>query len=199
MTMRVKAKVRSVVGAALCVFAVAGCSRNNIEAVNLSNEADKSRGGNLDDAISKYEQATTLDPTNHRILWKLATAYQKKEAWDKVTTTLTKAQKLAPTYANIAPTNVDGGAGAGGQDDAGAGGGAGSSDAGASDGGASNEASSSDETSGCSVAPNPKARGAGSAGALLFALATLAAFARRKRRRHFAIVAPHAAIAVNEG
>jgi tetratricopeptide (TPR) repeat protein len=100
MTMRVKAKVRSVVGAALCVFAVAGCSRNNIEAVNLSNEADKARGGNLDDAISKYEQATTLDATNHRILWKLATAYQKKEAWDKVTSTLTKAQKLAPTYAN---------------------------------------------------------------------------------------------------
>ena len=100
MTMRVKAKVRSVVGAALCMFAVAGCSRNNIEAVNLSNEADKARGGNLEDAISKYEQATTLDPTNHRILWKLATAYQKKEQWDKVTSTLTKAQKIAPTYAN---------------------------------------------------------------------------------------------------
>jgi tetratricopeptide (TPR) repeat protein len=105
MTMRVKAGERAklrigVVGAALCLLAAAGCSRSNIEAVNLSNEADKSRGGNLDDAISKYEQATTLDPTNHRILWKLATAYQKKEAWDKVSITLSKAQKLAPTYAN---------------------------------------------------------------------------------------------------
>jgi tetratricopeptide (TPR) repeat protein len=98
--MRVKAKVRvGVLGAALLVVA-AGCSRSNIEAVNLSNEADKSRGGNLDDAISKYEQAVVLDGTNHRILWKLATAYQKKEAWDKVSSTLKKAQMIAPTYAN---------------------------------------------------------------------------------------------------
>jgi len=79
---------------------VAGCNRNNIEAVNMSNEGDKARGANLDEAISKYEQASQLDPTNHRILWKLATAYQKKEAWDKVATTCARAEKIAPTYAN---------------------------------------------------------------------------------------------------
>jgi tetratricopeptide (TPR) repeat protein len=76
------------------------CSRNPIEAVNLSNEGDKARNANIDDAISKYEQATQLDPSNHRIIWKLATAYQKKEAWDKVATTLPRAQKVAPTHAN---------------------------------------------------------------------------------------------------
>ena len=57
-----------------------GCSRNNIEAVNLANEGDKAKSTDIDGAISKYEQATNLDPTNHRILWKLALAYTKKEA-----------------------------------------------------------------------------------------------------------------------
>lgn len=77
-----------------------GCSRNNIEAVNLANEGDKSKASNIDDAISKYEQATNLDPTNHRILWKLALAYSKKEQWDKVATTCAKAEQLAPKFAN---------------------------------------------------------------------------------------------------
>lgn len=76
------------------------CSRNNIEAVNLANEADKAKGTDLDGAISKYEQATTLDPENHKILWKLALAYQKKEAWDKVAQTCARAEKVAPKYAN---------------------------------------------------------------------------------------------------
>jgi len=94
--MRVLAK------SALCVAMVigAGCSRNNIEAVNLANEGDQARTSNLDEAISKYEQATKLDQTNHRILWKLALAYHKKEAWDKVATTCSLAEKQAPTFAN---------------------------------------------------------------------------------------------------
>lgn len=88
------------------VFAVAvsmlgsGCSRNNIEAVNLANEGDQARGTDIDGAISKYEQAVSLDPTNHRILWKLALAYTKKEAWDKVATTCARAEKVAPKWAN---------------------------------------------------------------------------------------------------
>jgi tetratricopeptide (TPR) repeat protein len=77
-----------------------GCSRNNIEAVNLANDGDKAKGSNLDDAISKYEQATQLDPTNHRILWKLALAYHKKEDWAKDATASAQAEKLAPTFAN---------------------------------------------------------------------------------------------------
>jgi tetratricopeptide (TPR) repeat protein len=81
-------------------LAAAGCSRNNIEAVNLAIEGDKEKSMNIDGAISKYEQATNLDPTNHRILWKLALAYTKKEEWDKVATTCAKAQKVAPDFAN---------------------------------------------------------------------------------------------------
>lgn len=87
---------------ALAFFTVApsACSRNNIEAINLSNEADKAKASNIDEAISKYEQATNLDPTNHRIWWKLAQAYVKKEQWDKVASACVHAQKQAPTYAN---------------------------------------------------------------------------------------------------
>jgi tetratricopeptide (TPR) repeat protein len=78
---------------------LAGCSRNNIEAVNLANEGDKARSTDIDSAISKYEQATNLDPTNNRILWKLGLAYTKKEQWDKVATTMAKAEKLQPKNA----------------------------------------------------------------------------------------------------
>lgn len=85
---------------ALATFGGAACSRNNIEAVNLANEGDKERQTNIDGAISKYEQATNLDPLNHKILGKLAHAYQKKEQWDKVASTCAKAEKLAPTYAS---------------------------------------------------------------------------------------------------
>jgi tetratricopeptide (TPR) repeat protein len=88
-------------GVAIAVSATS-CSRNAIEAVNLSNEGDKARGTNVDDAISKYEQATQMDPSNHRILWKLATAYQKKEDWAKVEQTMGKAVRLkeADKFAN---------------------------------------------------------------------------------------------------
>ena len=97
---------RVLIGVVLAVTSAAGlggglsgCSRNNIEAVNLANEGDKAKATDTDTAISKYEQATNLDPTNHRILWKLALAYTKKEAWDKVATTCAKAEKLAPKNA----------------------------------------------------------------------------------------------------
>ncbi len=85
---------------ALSIFGSAACSRNSIEAVNLANEGDKDKATNIDGAISKYEQATNLDPTNHKILGKLARAYQKKEQWDKVATTCAKAEKVAPKWAD---------------------------------------------------------------------------------------------------
>ncbi len=82
------------------VAIASGCSRNNIEAVNLANEGDKAKSMNVDEAISKYEQATKLDPTNHRIMWKLALAYHKKEDWQKVASTCASAEKQAPTFAS---------------------------------------------------------------------------------------------------
>lgn len=77
-----------------------GCSRHRQEAVILANQADKEVAVNPDGAANKYEQATKLDPTNHRIFFKLAMAYKKKEEWDKVASTLSRATQIAPKFAN---------------------------------------------------------------------------------------------------
>lgn len=80
--------------------AVSGCSRDKIEAINLANEGDQSVKINVEGAIQKYEQAIDLDPTNHRILAKLANAYEKKEDWDKMASTLSRAVQVAPEFAS---------------------------------------------------------------------------------------------------
>lgn len=82
------------------VAATTGCSRNRQEAVILANQADKEVALNPEGAINKYEQATKLDPTNHRIFYKLAMAQKKKEEWDKVASTLSRATQIAPKFAN---------------------------------------------------------------------------------------------------
>jgi tetratricopeptide (TPR) repeat protein len=71
----------------------------NAEAINLANEGDKARATNLEAAIAKYKEATQLDPTNHRILWKLVLAYVKKEQWQEVSDAAALASKLAPRFA----------------------------------------------------------------------------------------------------
>jgi tetratricopeptide (TPR) repeat protein len=86
--------------AGLAALATSGCSRDHIEAINLANEGDRSVEVNVEGAIQKYEQAKQLDPTNHRILWKLAKAYEKKEDWDRMATTLSVASQQAPEFAN---------------------------------------------------------------------------------------------------
>jgi tetratricopeptide (TPR) repeat protein len=78
----------------------AGCSRNRQEAVILANKGDQEVKLNVDGAINDYDQATRLDPQNHRIFFKLAMAYRKKEDWDKVASTLSHATTLAPKFAN---------------------------------------------------------------------------------------------------
>lgn len=77
-----------------------GCSRAKIDAVNLAIEGDAlKKQGAYDAAIDRYEQATQLDPTNHRIMYKLATTYRKKEEWEKVASTLARATQVAPSFA----------------------------------------------------------------------------------------------------
>jgi tetratricopeptide (TPR) repeat protein len=77
-----------------------GCSRNRQEAAKLANEGDKAVKVDVEGALNKFDQATKLDPTNHRIFHKLGMAYKKKEDWDKVASTMSRAAQLAPTYAN---------------------------------------------------------------------------------------------------
>ena len=80
--------------------ALAGCSRDHIEAINLANKGDQAIKVNVAGAIKSYEDATRLDPSNHRILWKLANAYHKQEEWDKMASTLARASQIAPEFAN---------------------------------------------------------------------------------------------------
>lgn len=80
---------------AVVAVGASACSRNNIEAVNLANEGDQAKASNIDEAVSKYDQATKLDPDNARIWWKLALAYEKKEDWAKMVSACTKAEEAA--------------------------------------------------------------------------------------------------------
>lgn len=80
--------------------AMAGCSRDHIEAINLANKGDQAVKVNVSGAIKLYEDATRLDPSNHRIFWKLANAYHKQEEWDKMASTLARASQVAPEFAN---------------------------------------------------------------------------------------------------
>lgn len=77
-----------------------GCSRNRQEAVLKANEGDARVKVDTQGAIVAYEEATKLDPTSHRIFFKLAMAYRKAESWEKVSSTLARATQLAPTFAN---------------------------------------------------------------------------------------------------
>jgi tetratricopeptide (TPR) repeat protein len=77
-----------------------GCNRNKQEAVLLAIEGDKAVRMDPSAAVSSYEQALALDPTNHHIRYKLAKAFKKKKEWAKVASTLAQATESAPTYAN---------------------------------------------------------------------------------------------------
>lgn len=83
------------------VSAGADCATNvtSPAAIEAANEGDRVKAMNLDGAIEKYRHAHELAPQSHRILWKLALAYQKKESWGDMESTLAKAIALAPKHA----------------------------------------------------------------------------------------------------
>ncbi len=84
----------------LAAVLLSGCNRNKQEAIILAVDGDKAVSVDPTIAISKYEQALALDPTNHHIRYKLAKAQKKREKWAKVAATLAQATESAPTYAN---------------------------------------------------------------------------------------------------
>ncbi len=86
-------------GAVVCALSM-GCSRDHIEAINLANQGDQAVTVNVSGAIAKYEEASRLDPANHRILWKLGMAYQKQEEWGKMESVLSQAAAQAPEFAD---------------------------------------------------------------------------------------------------
>ena len=86
---------------AACVLSLTiGCSRNKQEAAKRFNEAVEIVKLDPGAAIKKYQEARDLDPMQHKYLYGLAQAYEKKEEWDKVASTMGRAVELAPTFAN---------------------------------------------------------------------------------------------------
>lgn len=100
MNLRSVSKTAFSLVAVASMLAVGGCSRDHIEAINRANEGDQAVKVNVEGAIQKYEEAVQLDPTNHRILRKLGNAYEKKEDWDKMASTMARAVQVAPDYAD---------------------------------------------------------------------------------------------------
>jgi len=79
---------------------LAGCGREKIEAINLANEGTTLfKQGAYDAAVEKLDAASRLDPSNHRIIYGLARAYEQKEEWENVSSTLARAISVAPTNA----------------------------------------------------------------------------------------------------
>lgn len=94
--------MRTTLSVLLCgALASLGCSLSAKEAVELAIEGDKARATNLDDAISKYEQATTIDASNTLIHDKLLNALKKKEDWAKLVQAASRAEKADPTWASF--------------------------------------------------------------------------------------------------
>jgi tetratricopeptide (TPR) repeat protein len=89
----------SAVALLAAALASTGCNRNKQEAIILANQGDQVVDLNPSEAVEKYEMATQLDPSNHRIFYKLAKAYKKKEEWAKVASTLARATDVAPDNA----------------------------------------------------------------------------------------------------
>ncbi|WP_437916738.1 hypothetical protein WME73_19785 [Sorangium sp. So ce302] len=68
-------------------------------AQRLAREADRMAPADINGAIAKYEEATKLDPTDHRIFFKLAMALKKSDRWADVVSTMRRATALAPRFA----------------------------------------------------------------------------------------------------
>jgi len=97
---------RLVVATALLSVGAVGCNRNKQDAIIKANEGDKTLKGDLDGAITAYQEAANMDPSNHLIWNKLAQAYLKKPDWAKAAEAFASAIKAdtdahggKPTYA----------------------------------------------------------------------------------------------------
>lgn len=50
-------------------------------------------------AIAKYIESSQVLPSEHRTLWKLALAYERRRDWPHAAETLTRPVELAPAFA----------------------------------------------------------------------------------------------------
>lgn len=93
---------------ALLVTTSTACNRDKQDAILMANEGDKALKGDVDSAISKFAEATQIDPANHAIWNKLAQARWKKGDWAGAAVAFAGAIKAEgeskkdkkPTFAN---------------------------------------------------------------------------------------------------
>ena len=70
-----------------------------VQAIQLANEADRAVRINVQGAIDKYTRALQHQPDSPEITYKLARAYEKKQDWEQMASTLAAAIALAPERA----------------------------------------------------------------------------------------------------
>jgi tetratricopeptide (TPR) repeat protein len=88
----------ALVGVAVAVLAQrasAQCPEDRGPAADLVRQGDAVAGVNVDDALSKYQQAVALDPDDARIWSKIALAEEKKEDWARVASACADAEAAA--------------------------------------------------------------------------------------------------------
>jgi tetratricopeptide (TPR) repeat protein len=76
------------------------CNADRAQAHDLANEGDQHVKIDVLGAIERYTEASELLPQDHRILWKLAVAYEKTEDWERMAEVTQRAADLAPQFAN---------------------------------------------------------------------------------------------------
>jgi tetratricopeptide (TPR) repeat protein len=74
-----------------------GCNKAAVDAQKLAKHAEMIQGEDPKSAAEEYKQASSMDPTNHRILQKLATLYEKQKDWQNAAETWAKAAGADPT------------------------------------------------------------------------------------------------------
>ncbi len=93
-------RVRGAFGIGLTVAALSvagfGCNKSAVDANKLAKHAEMIQGEDPKLASEEYKQASSMDPSNHRILQKLATLYEKQKDWQNAADTWSKAAGADP-------------------------------------------------------------------------------------------------------
>jgi tetratricopeptide (TPR) repeat protein len=98
--MRVAIEGSSVVVAMLFVAGtLVGCNKSAVDAQKLAKHAESVQGEDPKLASEEYKQAAQLDPSNHKILHKLGTLYEKQKDWANAAETYAKAAAADDSFA----------------------------------------------------------------------------------------------------
>lgn len=75
-----------------------GCNKAAVDALKLAKHAETIQGEDPKAASEEYKQASAMDPSNHVILRKLASLYEKQKDWQNAADTWAKAAGADPSH-----------------------------------------------------------------------------------------------------